>query len=140
MTSRLGFCTLGLAAGLLIIGGPSLAVAKEKAAGQCAALKAVDPDNDGTLDLNEAKEAASKLFDKLEKDKDNTLTAKELQGRLSKKDLAAGDPDKDSTLTKEEYLAIVEARFKAADHDADGTIDCTEAKSQAGHELLRLLK
>ena len=102
--------------------------------------RAIDPDNNGTLDLNEAKAAASKLFDKRETDKDGTVTAKELQGRLSKKDLAAGDPDKDGTLTKDEYLAIVESRFKAANPDADGTIDCKEAKTKAGRDLLRLLK
>ena len=68
------------------------------------------------------------------------MTAKELQGRLSKKDLAAGDPDKDGTLTKGEYLAIVESRFKAADHDTSGKIECKEAKTKAGRDLLRLLK
>jgi hypothetical protein len=62
-----------------------------------AALKALDPDSDGTVDLAEAKAAASKLFDLL-------------------------DPDKDGTLDKNEYLAIVEQRFKAADPDADGII------------------
>ena len=62
--------------------------------------------------MNEAKAAASKLFDNRDTDKDSTVTAKELQGRLSKKDLAAGDPDKDGTLTKDEYLAIVEFAFQ----------------------------
>jgi len=42
--------------------------------------------------LNEAKAAASKLFDKLEKDKDGTLTAKELQRRLSKNTLQPAIP------------------------------------------------
>ena len=80
------------------------------------------------------------MFEKRDTDKHGTVTAKELQGRLSKKDLAAGDPDKDGTLTKDEYLAIVESRFKAATPDTDGTVDCKEAKSKAGRELLRLLK
>ena len=31
-------------------------------------LKTLDPDNDGTVDLAEAKSAASKLFDKLDRD------------------------------------------------------------------------
>ena len=134
-----GICAVGLLAGLLIAGDYSAAFAKDAAA-SCPAFKVIDPDNDGTLDLKEAKDAASKLFDKRETDKDGTLTAKELQGRLSKKDLAAGDPDKDGTLTKDEYLAIVDARFKAADANANGTIECKEAKSKAGHDLLRLLK
>src|SRR5215472_14634605 len=33
-------------------------------------LKTLDPDNDGTVDLAEAKSAASKLFDKLDRDHD----------------------------------------------------------------------
>ena len=71
-------------------------------------------------------EAATALFDKLNKDSDNTIDTKELQGRLSKKDLEAADPDKDGTLMKDEYLALVEARFKAADPDNDGKLDAKE--------------
>jgi Ca2+-binding EF-hand superfamily protein len=139
MKLRCEACALALLAALILSGSAAIAHAKENPA-QCPALKAFDPDNDGTIDVNEAKDAATKLFDKLEKDNDGTLTAKELQGRLSKKELAAGDPDKDATLTKDEYLAIVEARFKNANSDADETIDCKEFKSAHGRALLRVLK
>ncbi len=141
MTLRYGICAAGLLAGLTVAGGDVAAFAKD-AKTSCPAFKAINPDNDGTLELNEAKAAASKLFDKRDTDKDGTLTAKELQGRLSKKELGAGDPDKSGTLTMEEYLAIVESRFKAANAnpDKDSTIDCKEAKSKAGRELLRLLR
>ena len=105
-----------------------------------ATVKLFDPDNDGTVDLAEAKKAAGALFDKLETDKDSTLTTKELQGRLSKVDFTAADPDKDGTLTKDEYLAVVEARFKAADPDNDGKIDAKEIATPAGKALVRLLK
>ena len=104
-----------------------------------SALKALDPDKDGTVDLAEAKAAASNLFDQLDPDKDGTLDRRELHGRLNAKDFAAGDPDKDGTLDKNEYLAIVEQRFKAADSDADGTLDDKELKSSAGRSLRRLL-
>ena len=50
-------------------------------------LKSLDPDNDGTVDLAEAKAAASKVFDKL-------------------------DGDHDGTLDKDEYLADVEQRLR----------------------------
>lgn len=107
-----------------------------------AAPKSVmfDTDNDGTVDLAEAKKAASAVFDKLDKDKDGTLDRRELRGRLSAKELAAADPDKDGTLTKDEYLAVVEQRFKAANPDNDGTLDAKELKSRAGRALVRLLK
>jgi len=100
----------------------------------------VHTDKDGPVDLAEAKKAASALFDKLDKDKDGTLDARELRGRLSAKELAAADPDKDGTLTKDEYLAVVEQRFKAADPDNDGTLDAKELRSRAGRALVRLLK
>ena len=99
-------------------------------------LKLLDPDNDRTVDLAEAKKAAGDAFDKLnkDKDKDNTVDPKELQGRLSRQELADADPDKDGTLTKDEYLALVEARFKAADPDNDGTLDDKELGSKGPRE------
>ncbi|HEX9472363.1 MAG TPA: calcium-binding protein [Bradyrhizobium sp.] len=99
-----------------------------------------DTDNDGTVDLAEAKKAASALFDKLDRDHDGTLDQRELARRLTPKELAAADPDHDGTLTKDEYLALVEQRFNAADPDHDGTLDAKELNSKAGQALLRLLK
>lgn len=119
------------------LGAPASAGHKHKV---CKALAVIDPDNDGALDLAEAKKAASKLFDRLNRDKDNTLDKRELKGRLSERELMAGDPDKDKTLDKGEYLAIVEARFKAANTDKDDTIECKELDSRAGRALLRLLR
>ena len=103
-----------------------------------SALASLDPDHDGTVDLTEAKAAASALFDKLEKDHDGTLDHKELHGRISDKDWAVADPDNDKTVSKDEYLAYVEVLFKKA--DPDNTIDAKELSSPAGHALLRLLK
>jgi EF hand len=105
-----------------------------------SALKALDSDNNGTVDLSEATAASAALFDRLDHDHDGTLDRRELKGRLGKKDFAAADPDKDGTLTKDEFSAIVEQRFKAADPDNDGTVDVKELKSRAGRSLLRLLK
>ena len=102
-------------------------------------LAMIDTDNDGTVDLAEAKKAASALFDRLDPDRDGTLDRRELRGRLSARELAAADPDKDGTLTKDEYLNVVEQRFKAADPDNDGTLDAKELRSKAGKALLRLM-
>ena len=103
-------------------------------------LKGLDTDNDGTVDLAEAKKAASDLFDRLDRDHDGTLDRRELRGRLTASEFAAADPDHDRTLTKDEYLAAVEQRFKATDRDNDGTLDAKEFASGAGRRLLRLLR
>jgi Ca2+-binding EF-hand superfamily protein len=103
-------------------------------------MRMLDTDNDGTVDLAEAKKAASAVFDRLDRDHDGTLDKRELAGRLSAKELAAADPDRDGTLTKDEYLAVVEQRFNAANPDKDGTLDAKELNSGAGKALLRLLR
>jgi hypothetical protein len=64
-----------------------------------SAVAMFDTDKDGTIDLAEAKAAASAAFDKLEKDKDGSLDAKEAKGHLSKANFAASDTDKDGTVT-----------------------------------------
>jgi EF hand len=102
--------------------------------------KGLDTDADGSVDLAEAKKAAETLFDKLDRDHDGTLDAKELRRRLSKGDLTQADLDKDGTLSKDEYLAVVAKRFEAADVDHDGTLTAKELRSKPGRALLRLLE
>jgi hypothetical protein len=50
--------------------------------GKCTAglLRTIDTDNDGTIDLNQAKAAAGRVFDWLERHNDGTLNARELKG------------------------------------------------------------
>ncbi len=133
MISRRTAMTVAVTA---LIGAATPALAQTK---KSSPVTRFDTDNDGTVDLAEAKKAAAALFDKLDTDKEGTLDVKELKGRLSRKDFAAGDPDKDKTLTKDEYLAIVEQRFKAADADHDGTVNAAEFRTPAGRALARLL-
>jgi len=120
---------------LLAAAWPALAKA-----GRITPIKMFDTDNDGTIDLAEARTAAAAAFDRLDSDHDGTLDRRELANRLSAKQFAAADPDHDGTLTKDEYLAVVEQRFAAADPDHDGTLDGKELNSAAGRALLRLLK
>jgi Ca2+-binding EF-hand superfamily protein len=120
---------------LSAIASPVLAASRRN-----AAMRALDTDNDGTLDLAEAKKAASALFARLDRDHDGTLDKRELAGRLSAKEFAAADPDHDGTLTMDEYLALVEQRFNAANPDKDGTLDAKELNTSAGRALLRLLR
>jgi Ca2+-binding EF-hand superfamily protein len=104
-----------------------------------SALQTLDPDKDGTVDLNEARAAAGALFDALDVDHDGTLDRKELKDRISAADWKIADPDNDKTISKDEYLAFVEVAFKRANPDNDATIDAKELKTPAGHALLRLL-
>ena len=100
----------------------------------------IDTDNDGTIDLKEAKAAASAVFDKLDANHDGTLDRAELGGRIPEQDWTIADPDNDKTLTKDEYLNYVEFAFKRADKDGDGTVDAKEARTHAGRLLMRLLR
>jgi hypothetical protein len=124
------------AIGMLSIGSVPAFARSERS----SPLRMLDPDNDGTVDLAEAKKAASAVFERLDRDHDGTLDKRELAGRLNAKEFAAADPDHDGTLTKDEYLAVVEQRFNAANPDNDGTLDAKELKSPAGKALLRLLQ
>jgi hypothetical protein len=47
-------------------------IASPAAAAPADILRTLDPDRDGTVDLNEAKTAASALFDRLDRDHDGT--------------------------------------------------------------------
>ena len=86
---------LGLIAGSAFLGGTLVAA---PARAEQSAIKALDTDNDGTLDINEVTKAAEAVFDRLQKDQDDTLDRKELGSRLNAKEFAAADPDKDATL------------------------------------------
>jgi Ca2+-binding EF-hand superfamily protein len=131
--------TLTLASLLAISPPVAMVVTSASPAFAASALQTLDPDKDGTVDLNEAKTAASALFDKLDVDHDGTLDRKELGNRISAEDWKTADPDNDKTISKDEYLAFVEVAFKRANPDNDGTIDAKELKTPAGRALLRLL-
>jgi Ca2+-binding EF-hand superfamily protein len=130
---------LALASLLAVSLSPPFAVTTASSAFAASALQSLDPDKDGTVDLNEAKAAASALFDSLDVDHDGTLDRKELKDRISEEDWKTADPDNDKTISKDEYLAFVEVAFKRANPDNDGTIDAKELKTPAGRALLRLL-
>src|SRR5258707_10474577 len=107
-----------------IVSGESLpALAKSR---RTDPIRMLDTDNDGTVDLAEAKKAASALFDKLDRDHDGTLDKRELAGRLSPKEFAAADPAPDGAPTKDEYFALVQQRFNASNQDSDRPLDAKE--------------
>ena len=71
--------TFALASLLAISSPPAMVITSASPALAASALQTLDPDKDGTVDLNEAKTAASALFDKLDVDHDGTLDRKEIQ-------------------------------------------------------------
>lgn len=103
-------------------------------------LRAWDSDHDGTLDLNEVKQAATARFNQMDSDHDGTLDRKDHGRNLVTADFRAADADHDGSVTLDEYLALVQSRFEAADTNHDGTLDSQELHSNAGRTLMRLLK
>lgn len=103
-------------------------------------MKAIDTDQDGTIDLKEARKAASAHLRHLDKDGDNTLDSKEMSRLgLDRRAFARADPDKDNIIDKREYMALVDRQFKAADPDHDGTLSSDEINTQAGRPLMQLI-
>jgi len=131
---------MAILASLAIGASAGAIVAADAAPKRSRAMQLLDTDNDGTIDLNEAKKAGGALFDRLDRNRSGTLNKRELGGRVTPQEFAAADPDKDGTLTKDEFLTVVEKRFKAADPDNDGTIDQKELSTRTGRALLRLLQ
>jgi Ca2+-binding EF-hand superfamily protein len=85
MARRMAILSCLVAIGSILVGGPAFAAPSR-------AMRLLDTDNDGTVDLEEAKQGASTLFDKLDRDHDGTLDRRELGGRLSATEFASADP------------------------------------------------
>jgi hypothetical protein len=128
---------------LLLLGLASCMVAPAafaRGGGRPSSFAAIDRDNDGTIDLDEAKRAAELLFQHLDRNHTGKLSRAELgRRRVNAAEFSWADRDHDGTVDKDEYLALVERQFKAADVDHDGTISRAEFKSRSGLPLRRLL-
>lgn len=114
-------------------------------------MKMLDADGNHMVTSSEADAYYNRVFDALNKDKDNTLDAKEWAGpsKASKLDLATGgysrelrsmkmmemmDADKNHEVTREEFLNHHRAVFVKLDTSADKQLDAQEwvAKVFAG--------
>jgi hypothetical protein len=128
---------------LLLFGLASLITAPAafaRGGGRLGSFAAIDRDNDGTINLDEAKRAAGLLFDHLDRHHTGALSHAQLGWRrLTVEEFSWADRDHDGTLTKDEYLALVERQFQAADPDHDGTVSRAEFYSRAGLPLRRLV-
>ena len=105
-----------------------------------AALKMLDVDKNGAIDVKEAKAGGAKVFAKINPDKDGTVDAKELGDRVDAAGIKAADPDSDGTLDEVEYGALIEEKFKAANPDGDETIEEDELVTPEGKALLILIQ
>jgi hypothetical protein len=107
----------------------------------CPELNAIDPDNDGAMTRLEALLAGKKAFYRLNTDKDRTLEADELAGRMSARAFDKADSIiKDGKVGLIEYLREVKNRFHWANPDKDRTIECDELHTKYGRLLYRLLR
>lgn len=120
------------------VGPTSLAFAAGR--GRAGPFAGIDRDGDGTIDPNEAKQAAGLLFDRLDRKHTGRVSRAQLgRKRVGASEFSCADRDHDGTLSRGEYLALVEREFKAADRDHDGTVSSAEFHFRTGLPLGRLL-
>ena len=132
MTIRINLLvTAALAATLMA--GPAWAVSGVEV------MKALNHDNDQTLEIPEVIDAATKLFSEINPDGDTTLERAETAGRLTESDWKAVNKDKDETLEMDEWLSVARKRFMAADANKDGKISVSELDSPAGQMLVKMI-
>jgi EF hand len=103
------------------------------------ALKQLNHDSDQTLELPEALDASTKVFNELNKDNDLTLDKAEVAGLVTNTEWKQFNSDRDGTIELDEWLRIVRARFTAADANKDGKLTAQELDSPAGQSLLKLI-
>lgn len=95
-----------------------------------AAFKKADPDNDGTVNWEEARKfgISREAFDHANPDRDGTLDMKEFLAAITYQ-FNKANPDKDGTLDRKEAgKAGIKSKdtFDAANPDHDGTLDLAE--------------
>jgi hypothetical protein len=126
----------------LALAGLALAAVSAPASAKhhtCPALAALNHDRDQTLEWREARRAATRLFYRLDPDRDGTLDRNELRGRVGAISFARANPDRDGTLDLHEFLKLVKHRFHRANRDGDRTIECDELRTIRGKRLLKVL-
>jgi hypothetical protein len=83
-------------------------------------LSAIDTNGDGAVSREEYDTYGSRAFQRLDMNGDRSLSAAELEGRVSVEGL---DADGDGVVTREEFGRQMTSDFAAADKDGNGMID-----------------
>lgn len=102
-------------------------------------LRAVNHDNDQTLELPETIAAAAGVFNGLSKDKGQTLTHTDTSDRPNESDYSKANKDRDQMLELDEWLVVTQTRFNAADANHDGKPEAGELASPAGQSLVKIM-
>jgi len=132
-----GAALLLLAAGTCLLAASSVAAETSGA----DAVKILDTDNDGTVDLAECKAAAAAMFDKLDADQSATLDQEELgdRGNISMVATPGGRMLFQTRPSKDDYVGFVVKRFDIVDPDHEGKLDAKELETEDGQKLVHLL-
>ena len=128
-----------LAGGVIFaLGGLAAPVlAKEMTAAEF--LAAVATNGDHTLSKDEVEAYARKRIAEIESDKDKTLDATELKGRLNATNLALADTDKDKTVDEAEFVSYADRLFEDANRKGKNSLSADELKTPAGQKLIDAL-
>lgn len=104
-------------------------------------LKRLDTNGDAAVDLEEARHARGRLFDRLDADGDGALSEGEITAarkprradaaattaaRPKSRLLARADADKDGKLSRDEYLALASETLARRDRNGDGRVTADE--------------
>ncbi len=100
----------------------------------------IDADGNKKIDRKEYRDAAGKLFDRLDKNHDGYLDWDEFKAmgiRDGKKLFKAWDTNKDGRLSREEFIKGSMTQFKNLDKNRDGFIDKNELSQKRNEEGVR---
>jgi Ca2+-binding EF-hand superfamily protein len=129
-----------IAATLAVVASMTTTASTQGSSGRSMVVSKLAVGDATTVGMKDVIAAADRKFLELDTDKDGLLDSSELAGIATFAEQQRADTDKDHALNKSEYLALVKREFESADTDRDGLLDDKELSTQAGVDLVALLK